>query len=781
MPDSHIGESMTRLEDDALLTGAARFVDDIQLNAMVHAAFVRSPFAHARLGAIDTAAARDMPGIVAVYTIDDLRDVVCQDRIPEGFPKPPPRTEIGPYVLARDEVCYVGEPVAVVLAESRYQAEDAAQVVDVEYDPLPVVSDCRLAAASEAPAVDTRLGINVVSTTTKSYGDCDAAFADAAHIVRETLHQHRGVAMSMECRGAVARFDPLRNRLTMWASAQAPHSHRSIIVYLLGLTEEQVRIIIPSVGGGFGPKLNFYPEDAVVTAATVKLGLPVKWVEDRREHLLTTTQERDQVWEVEMAADEDGRVLGLRGHLFHDQGAYTVRGTNIPFSAATTILGPYVIPAYHLDISIAHTNKVPATSMRGAGHPQGCFTMERLLDRVGQATGKGRAEVRRVNLIRPDQMPFEQPLLTQAGQKIIYDSGDYVKCQTDLMAAIDYASFPERQRAARAEGRYLGIGLANYVKPTGRGPFETGLVRIGTSGKVSVYTGGVAMGQGFHTAMAQICADQLGVDPKDVTVIAGDTDTVSMGIGGFASRLSVCAGSSIHLAAVDVRHKVLSIAANLLEASAEDLELIDGKVFVKGVPGMSVGFAEIADAVAGIPGVSLPDGISAGLEAEANFQPENVTYANGAHAAEVEVDPGTGAVRITRYVVVHDSGRLINPMLVDGQVQGGVTLGVGHALFEWMIYDEAGQPQTTNLSEYLLPTAPEVPHYQIIHQVSPTDRNPIGVKGVGECGVMSAAPSVISAVENALAPFGVRINRYPITPAMLVEQIVASDAAHKIP
>ena len=306
-------------------------------------------------------------------------------------------------------------------------------------------------------------------------------------------------------------------------------------------------------------------------------------------------------------------------------------------------------------------------------------------------------------------------------------------------------------------------------------------MRIGTSGKISVYTGGVAMGQGFHTAMAQICADQLGVSPKDVTVIAGDTDTVSMGIGGFASRLSVCAGSSIHLASVEVRQKVLSIAANLLEASAEDLELIDGKVFVKGVPGMSVGFAEIADAVAGIPGVSLPDGISAGLEAEANFQPENVTYANGAHAAEVEVDPGTGAVKITRYVVVHDSGRLINPMLVDGQVQGGVTLGVGHALFEWMIYDDAGQPQTTNLAEYLLPTAPEVPHYEIIHQLSPTDRNPIGVKGVGECGVMSAAPSVISAVENALAPFGVRINRYPITPALLVEQIAASDAAHKIP
>ena len=780
MPDSHIGESVTRLEDDALLTGTARFVDDIRLDGMAHAAFVRSPFAHATLGAIDTEAARAMPGVLAVYTIDDLRDVITQDRIPEGFPKPPPRKEIGAYVLARDEVCYVGEPVAAVIAESRYQAEDAAQCVDVEYDPLPVVSDCRLAADPQSPRADTRQGDNVVTTVNKSYGDIESAFANAPHKVRETLYQHRGVAMSMECRGAVVRFDPICERLTMWASAQAPHSHQSIITFLFGLTEGQVRIIIPNLGGGFGPKLNYYPEDAVITAATLKLGRPVKWVEDRREHLLTTTQERDQVWEVEIAADEHGRVLGLRGRLYHDQGAYIMRGINIPFSASTTILGPYVIPAYNLDVTVTHTNKVPVTSMRGAGHPQGCFTMERLMDRVAQKTGVDRAVVRQRNMITPDQMPYEQPLLTQAGQKIVYDSGDYERCQSALLDAIDYASFAERQKAARAEGRYLGIGIANYVKSTGRGPFETGLVRIGTSGKISVYTGATAMGQGFHTAMAQICADQLGVDPKDVTVIAGDTDTVAMGIGSFASRATVCAGSSIHLAATEVRKKVLAIAANLLEASSEDLELVDGKVFVKGVPGLSVSFAQIADAVAGIPGVSLPEGMSAGVEAEVNFQPENVTYANGAHAAEVEVDPGTGAVRITRYIVVHDSGRLINPMIVDGQVQGGVTLGVGHALFEWMIYDDEGQPQTTNLAEYLVPTAPEVPRYEIVHEVSPTDRNPIGVKGVGECGVMSAAPSVISAIEDALAPFGVSINRYPITPAMLVEQIAASGAGESM-
>ena len=538
-----------------------------------------------------------------------------------------------------------------------------------------------------------------------------------------------------------------------------------------------MRVIVPSVGGGFGPKLLFYPEDGAISAAAMLLGRPIKWIEDRREHLMTTTQERDQHWEVEMAADSDGKILGLRGRLYHDQGAYTSRGVNIPHASATTILGPYIVPNYRMDVVIAHTNKVPATSMRGAGHPQGCFTMERLLDRVADATGLDRTVVRERNMIPFDSMPYTQPLKTQAGQPITYDSGNFMDCQKKLLEEIDYSSFLDRQKRARSEGRYLGFGMANYVKPTGRGPFETGLVRIGTSGKVSVYTGAVAMGQGFRTAMSQIVADQLGVKPSDVIIVAGDSDQVTLGFGGFASRQTVTAGSSIHLASIQVRQKVLSIGAHLLEASAEDLELIDGRVFVKGVPGMSVGFTEIANAVAGTPGYALPAGISAGLEAEVNFQPENVTYANGAHGVELEIDPDTGGVTIQRYVIVHDSGRLVNPMIVDGQVHGAVTLGIGHALFEWMMYDEAGQPQTTNLAEYLVPTAPEIPNFKIIHQVSPTDRNPIGVKGVGECGVMTVAPAVLSAIESALAPFGVKAERYPITPAMLVAQIRAGKAA----
>ncbi|MEE2954737.1 MAG: xanthine dehydrogenase family protein molybdopterin-binding subunit [Pseudomonadota bacterium] len=773
MSGKFVGKGIKRFEDDVLLKGEATFIDDVFLDNMLHLAIVRSPLAHARIKSIDTAAALEVEGVIAVYTIDDLLPVLSQERVPENFPSPGNRTDVGPYILARDEVCYVGEPVAAVLAESRYIAEDASLLVVVEFEPLPLVTNPKEASEPECSPINTRDSYegNVIQSITLGHGDCKQAFGKAAHVTSVKLDQHRGVALSMECRGSVARFDPLRGVFTMWSSCQAPHSHRSILTFLLGLDEAHVKVVVPNVGGGFGPKLLFYPEDAVISAASILLGRPVKWQEDRREHLLTTTQERDQHWEVEIGADRNGKILGIRGQLYHDQGAYTARGYNIPFSAATTILGPYIVPNYQMKVVVAHTNKVPATSMRGAGHPQGCFTMERLLDRLADTMDLDRTEVRERNLIPYSEMPYKQPLKTQAGQPIIYDSGNYQKCQQDLLEAFKYKEFKGRQAKARSNGKYIGFGMANYVKPTGRGPFETGLVRIGTSGTISVYSGGIAMGQGFQTAMSQIVADQLGVDPGQVTVIHGDTQNISQGFGGFASRQTVCAGSSIHLAATTLREKVLTVAGHLMEASVEDLELRDGKVFVKGVPGMEVAFKDIAGAVAGVPGYALPDGITPGLEAEASFLPENVTYANGAHGVEIEVDVGTGAIKLVRYVIVHDSGVLVNPFIVDGQVHGGVTLGVGHALFENMIYDDEGQPQTTNLAEYLIPTAPELPNYEIIHHESPTNRNPIGVKGVGECGVMTVAPAILSAIEDALKPFNVNLDFYPISPAELVSKI----------
>ena len=776
MPDTFVGQKITRLEDDILLAGEANFIDDIKLDGMLHLAVVRSQLAHARIKSIDLSAAKELPGVAAVFVIDDLLQVLSQERIPENFPTPGERVDVGPYILARDEVCYVGEPIVAVLAENRYLAEDAAQLVVVDYEPLPVLPDPRTSAQPGAPPVNSRQKEpgNIVHDLTFGHGDVEKAFGDAAHVVSSEFYQHRGVSNSMECRGSIARYDDVRGTMTMWSSCQAPHSHRSIIVYLFGLNESQVRVIVPNVGGGFGPKLLFYPEDAIINASAILLERPIKWVEDRREHLVTTTQERDQIWEVEMAADTEGKILGLRGKMYHDQGAYTARGFNIPFSAATTILGPYVIPNYELNVVTAHTNKVPATSMRGAGHPQGCFTMERMIDRMADAVGLERTLVRERNMIQLEDMPYAHPLKTQAGQQIVYDSGNYLKCQRDLLEAMGFSEFSARRDKARSDGRYIGFGMANYVKPTGRGPFETGIVRIGTSGKISVYTGGISMGQGFQTAMSQLVADQLGVRPNEVTVIHGDTQNVTQGFGGFASRQTVCAGSSIHLAAGNVRKKVLAIAAHLLEASVEDLELTDGRVLVKGVPDMAVTFREIAGAVAGVPGYALPEGITPGLEAESSFMPDNVVYANGAHGVEVEVDAGTGHVKLRRYVIVHDSGRLINPFIVDGQVQGGVTLGLGHALFEYMIYDDQAMPQSTNLAEYLIPTATEVPKFEIIHQESFTDRNPLGVKGVGECGVMTAAPAILSAIENALGTFNIKLNKYPVTPSELVSQMTKS-------
>ncbi len=766
-----VGVAVKRLEDHELLIGAGQFVDDISFPGMLHAAFVRSPHAHAEIRAIDCAAARELEGVVAVYTIDDLAPFMTTRRVPPNFPDPGGYDEIGPWVLADGEVCYAGEPVVVAVAEHRCVAEDAAMLVEVDYAPLPAVSDCRAGLEDGAPEVDTRAAGNLFAEYTIQYGDADAACQDVAHLVKDRLFQHRGCSVAMECRGLVARSDPADGTLTVWNSTQAPHSDKSVLVHLLDCDDNAVRVITPDLGGAFGPKLPFYPDDAAVCVVATMLRRPVKWIEDRRENLMTTTQERDQEWQVEMAVDGDGRILALRGHLYHDQGAYTARGANIPYSSATTILGPYVVPNYRMNVHVGNTNKVPATSYRGAGHPQGCFTMERLLDWVAQATGIERAEIRRRNMIQADQMPYTHPLRTQANQPLIYDSGDYPACQAAAIEALDYGGFAARREAAREAGRYLGIAIANYVKPTGRGPYEMALVRVGTSGKVSVYTGAVAMGQGFRTAMSQICADQLGVAMDDVIMVSGDTVGVPRGFGGFASRQTVTAGSSIHLAAAEVRDKALRIAAHMLEADEHDIELSGGRARVRGVPDMSVTLGKLAHAVVGTPGYPLPPGITPGLEATAAFTPENMVYANGCHGVEVEVDPGTGGVTILRYVVVHDSGRLINPLIVDGQVQGGVAQGIGNALFEWMQYDAACQPVTTNLAEYLLPTAAEVPHMEIIHQESPTPRNPIGVKGVGECGVMAAAPAVISAVENALQPFGVRITRAPVSPAMLVDLI----------
>ena len=765
------GHRVRRLEDPAMLRGRARYVDDVRIPGTLHAAFLRAPHPHARVGRIDADAALALRGVHAVYALADLAPHLTARRLPLGFRDDRIPEDVTPFVLADAEVCHVGEAVAAVVADSRYLAEDAAAAVAVEYDVLPSVAGCEAAAAAGAPPVHSGRASNILVEFGQSYGDCAAAFARAAHVAQARFVQHRGGAHSIEGRGALARHDPVEDRLTVWSSTQMSHEVRAGLVKLLGGDEARIRVVAPEVGGGFGAKYLMYAEEVVVALAARLLGRPVKWVEDRREHFTASIQEREQVWDMEIAVDADGRILGVRGTMLHDQGAYTPQGVNLPYNASTSVPGAYVVPAYEIAVKVVETNTVPAMPVRGAGYPEGNYVIERLLDRAAAGLGIGRDEIRRRNLIPPEAMPYETPLKTRAGTPVKADSGDFPKCQAVALDMAGFASFAGRQAAARRAGRYLGLGIANGLKGTGRGPFESGLVRIDRSGRARVFTGALAIGQGLRTILAQIASAQLGLPPHEIDVVCGDTATVALGLGGFASRQTVTAGSSVHAAAGEVREKVLKFAAHMLEAAPEDLEVADGAVRVAGAPELSVALAEIAEAASGVPGYSLPDGVEAGLEANANFKPPGLTYANGVHAVEVEVDVETGGVALNRYVVVSDCGRMVNPMLVDGQVAGGAVHGIGNALFEWMGYDAAGQPLTTTLADYAMPTAPGLVRFDLAFEETPSPLNPLGVKGVGECGTVPAAAAVVAAVEDALAPFGIEVGDYPVTPFALAAAV----------
>jgi carbon-monoxide dehydrogenase large subunit len=769
----YIGKSLRRREDAPLLRGEGRFVDDLKFSGTLEAAFVRSPHAHAAIRAIDASVARRAPGVRAVLTLDDLRSLLTQERLPLQFRSAQLPPDITPFVLAKDEVAFVGEAVAIVIADSRYLAEDAAALVAVDYEPLPAVSDCRAALAPGAPLAHRGRKSNVMVEFRQSYGDVAAAFAHAPHRVSVALKQHRGGAHSIEGRGVLASFDANEDRLTVWSSTQLAHEVRAFLMLLLRLDENQVRVVAPDVGGGFGAKFVMYPEEVAVAAASLKLRAPIKWIEDRREHFLAAVQERDQYWDVEAACDQDGRLLGVRGRMIHDQGAYTPQGINLPFNASTALPGPYILPAYDLHVQVVETNKVATMPVRGAGYPEGAFAMERLLDRIAQALGLDRGEVRRRNLVPADRMPYVTPLKTRSGSAITLDSGDIPASLARALAAVDYDGFAARRRGACDRGRHLGIGIGVGVKGTGRGPFESGIVRIGRSGRISVYTGAMPMGQGIKTALAQICAEQFAVSPDDVSVTAGDTSVIPYGQGGFASRQTITAGSAVHLAAVAVREKALDVAAHLLEANPADLAIRDGRVEIVGAPGSGLSLRELAEAVSGVPGYAMPGGFEPGLESLQSFMPSALTYGGGCHAVEVEVDTETGGVRILRYVVVNDSGRAINPMIVEGQVVGGVAHAIGNALLEWMGYDAGAQPVTTTFAEYLLPSATEVPTIEVTLAEYPSPLNPLGVKGVGEAGCVPAAAAIVSAIEHALAPFGVRIEEYPVAPARLAAMISA--------
>jgi carbon-monoxide dehydrogenase large subunit len=761
------GASVKRKEDPALLRGQGRYVDDIHLPGMLDVAVLRSPHPHAAICDINTARALALPGVHAVITYAELPETMRRQTVPLLVPNPAIKQAYMPYCLAKDEVCFVGEPVALVAADSRYVAEDAAALVDVDYEPLPAIADCADALRAGAPLAHRDANSNLAAHIALNVGNTDAAFAGAAHVFRQKIFQHRGGPFFMECRGMIAAPDPVTEALTIYVSSQGPHRHKRVLLDLLDWADHQLRIVTPDVGGGFGPKGSFYAEYGALAAAAVRLRRPLKWIEDRKENFVSTQQERDQYWDLEIAVDKDARILGIRGKLTHDSGAYLPWGVVLPWIAATTVPGPYVIKNFKLDVLCAFTNKVPTSPVRGAGRPEAVVVMERLVDRIAHEMNLDRAEVRRRNFIQPSQMPYKVGIIFRDGRPVTYDSGDYPTCQRGALAAAGYEGFKARQTQARKQGRYIGLGIGNAVEATGLGPYESATVRVATSGKITVYTGATPQGQSHKTVLAQIAADHFGCTPDDITVVTADTAATSLGVGSFAARTAVNAGSSVHLAAKETAGKIKAFAADMMEVSENDIVLENGIARVAGSD-LKRSFREVAAKAVGMPGFSMAGGPAPGLEATSHFTPDQSTYSNGTHVAEVEVDIETGEVKILRYVVMHDCGHVINPMVVEGQVVGGVIHGVGNAFFEHMLYDAQAQPLSTHFGDYMLPLATDSPNVEVSHMETPSPLNPLGLKGAGEGGTIPAIATLISAVEDALAPFGVQISEAPITPQRIV-------------
>jgi CO/xanthine dehydrogenase Mo-binding subunit len=784
------GEPVRRREDARLIIGQGKYLDDIGSSAYA-AAFVRSPYAHARIVDIDVTDALDVDGLLAVYTYEDLTGPMAEP-LPVLIPHPQlthPRTG---YPLARDVVHHVGEAVVMVVATDRYVAEDAVDRIAVTYEELPVVVGVD-AAREAAHAVHDDVPDNVAARHHQETGDVEAALAASPHRLEFTQYFERSAAMPMEGKGVHARWDDADSSLRVYTSTQASTSVRAAIAAKLQLSLEQVEVIAPDVGGGFGVKIvHPWPEELLVPMAARLLGHEVKWSEDRREHFISSAHERQQRQEVTVGYDDDGRITALDVHIWHDNGAYTPYGIIVPIVTATQLVGPYVIPVYRVRVDSVFTNTVIVTPYRGAGRPQGCFAMERAMDRIAQERGLDRAEVRERNLIQADQFPYDHHLTFQDGRPVIYDSGDYAGLMAKLKALISWDSFAERRTEAAARGKHLGIGLAMYVEGTGPGPYEGGHVQVLGSGKVLVSTGLTSQGQGHETVFAQLVASELGVPMEDVEVTTGDTRRFGYAVGTFASRAAVMSGNAVALAARGVKEKALRIAADVLEVDPGDLEIDEGLVQVKGTPGASIPLrtvavlsnplryafdeaAKQATQFAGPGDDSKPPvavGDAPGLEHTDYYSPVRSTFASGAHAAVVEVDPATWEIDVVDYAVVHDCGNVVNPMIVEGQVHGGVAQGVGGALYERMAYDRDGQLQNASFMDFLMPYASEVPDIVIDHQETASPLNPLGLKGAGEAGVIPGSAAIASAVEDAV---GRRIAAMPISPTELYD-LVRSDA-----
>jgi carbon-monoxide dehydrogenase large subunit len=774
-----IGKRITRTEDNKLLTGQALFVDDVQIPGMLHAAFLRSDYAHARLLSLDVSAAREMPGVVAVITAEDMGDAWRPS--PPNVSPPPGMEGVTfysrtPVPLVKDKVRHAGEALAMVIAESRYIAEDAVEQIWADMEPLDAMVDIERALEPDAPLVHDDLESNLASHLEQQKGDYEAAKAEADLVVKRRIVIDRCAAGAMENRGIVAHWDPKIQHLTMWDTTQAPIPIRNGLANLFGLSEHQVRVIAPFVGGAFGPKIMlYYPEEVLLTWATLKLGRPIKWIEDRRENFFATTQERGQVHFAEMALSKDGRILGISHKFIHDTGAYNPYGLTIPLNTQCHAMGAYDVENYYSDMSVVFTNKTIVTPVRGAGRPQGIFLAERLLDIAAKQLGIDRLEIRRRNLIPADAFPYNHEIIDQAFAPFVLDSGNYIATLEKAAAMIGYEKFlKEEQPRLRAEGKYVGLGIVPFIETTGVGPYEGARVTVEASGKVSVATGVGTQGQGHFTSFAQIVSEQLGVDVRDVHMVTGDTSEFHWGTGTFASRGAVVAANAIHAAASSVRAKVLKLAAKVLDTPEEELELVEGSVRVADLPEQSVTLAELAVIANPLRGAVEP-GSEPGLESTDYFGPQYGATANGTHAMILEVDPETMMIDIKRYVTVEDCGTILNPLVLDGQIQGGVSLGIANSYYEQLIYDDHGQLLNASLADYLIPSSTEIPRIEIGHEETKAPGNPIGSKGAGEAGTIPVPSVFAQAFDDALQDFDLEVLEMPLSPNRLFELLHGRD------
>jgi aerobic carbon-monoxide dehydrogenase large subunit len=763
---SPIGLSVRRREDRRFLTGRGRYVDDLRLPGLLHAAIVRSPHAHARILGIDARRAMGEPGVVAVLAAAELPE--CAAAVPPLVPSPRLRPYAQP-AIAGPKARFAGEAVAVVVADDVYRAADGAQVVDVRYEALPAAATVNAALATGAPRVFDEWPDNAAGPSDGAVGDAARGFSEAHVIVEAVIGVPRIAAMPIEPRGVLVQPEAPDGRLTIWTSTQVPFAVCAAIAAALGLAEEQVRVIAPDVGGGFGAKGHVYPEDVLLAAVARRLGRPVKWIETRREHFLATAPDRDQRHRARLGVTRDGSITAIETAFTRDGGAYPVIGDVISLNTINHLPGPYRIA--HLKGSAVNvvTHKTFAAAYRGAGRPESALVLDRLLDRAARRAGLDPAALRRRNLIRPDELPYTTGLRYRDGVPIVYDPADFPTAFDRLLASFCYDQWRAEQQARRNSPRPIGIGLSAYLEGTGIGPFEGADVKIDPSGMVYLQIGVSSQGQAHETTLAQVCASELGVDTERVVVVGGDTAVVGYGNGTIASRVAAVAGPAVARTAREVARKARLVAGELLECAPADVVLAEGRAHVAGMIERAVEIGQLARASLRSPTL-LREG-APGLHACAFFRPETVTWAFGAHACALEVDVETGAVRLLRYVAVHDCGRALNPMVVEGQLHGGIVQGIGAALAEELAYDDAGQLLTGSLMEYGVPKADQVPPLEVIALDFPSTRNELGVKGVGESGIISPVPAIANAVEDALADRGVEITRVPLTSASVWEAL----------